>query len=116
MLPPASSVLFTPRAPRRTRGLHSARNVQEQIQQALEELAFHSAQQADDPGGAGEAVRQLHTLFSQLSRQAPQSVEAFVDQLQQPRSGEPARASRLSSLLYERWLEGLRTRWNVLAE
>ncbi|WFD37050.1 hypothetical protein MCUN1_003942 [Malassezia cuniculi] len=113
MLPPANSVLFTPRAPRRARG---SRGAQECIQQALEELAFHAGQQADDPAAASDAVRQLHTLFSQLGRQAPESLDAFVTQLQRPRSGEPSQASRLSSLLYDRWLEGLRTRWNVFAE
>lgn len=112
MLPPASTVLYTPRARQAPRA-HG--NTQERIQKALEELAYHAAH-AEDAAAAAESVRELHAVFSQLGRQAPASLDAFVARLERVSSGdgEPARASRLAALLYDRWLEGLRARWNVV--
>ena len=65
-----------------------------------------------------DVVQQLRTLLSQLERQNPESFEKFVSLLSDKRVAQPmpATASKLSALLYKRWLEGLRGRWNVLDE
>lgn len=65
-----------------------------------------------------DVVQQLRTLLSQLERQSPESFDTFVSLLGDKPAAQPmpAMSSKLGALLYKRWLEGLRGRWNVLDE
>lgn len=91
------------------------------IQFTLEQLAYQAGQDAENMAASG-MVHQLHGLLSQMGRHCPEYLDQFVDMVSDgtPRESEvpriPAARSRLSMLLYEQWLEGLRTRWNVLDE
>jgi len=93
---------------------------QNRIQLALEQLAFQAGQDPDEASTLRSLVHQLHALLSQVGRQRPEYLEQLVDMLKDgtAREGDaprvPAAHSRLASLLYERWLEGLRGRWDVL--
>lgn len=96
-------------------------SAQTRIQFALEQLAFQAGQDPDDDASTLRSlVHQMHALFSQVGRQRPDYLELLVDVLADGAAREgnmpriPAAHSRLASLLYERWLEGLRGRWNVL--
>lgn len=127
----------TPRSPRRVasptktsgRASHSpvrlmaeqrTIHVQSRVQLALEQLAFQAGQEPDEASTLRPLVHQLHALLSQLGRQRPEYLEQLVDMLADGETRDsslprmPAAHSRLASLLYGRWLEGLRGRWDVL--
>lgn len=95
-------------------------SAQSRIQLALEQLAFQAGQDPDEASTLRSVVHQLHALLSQMGRQRPEFLEQLVDMLADgtAREGDaprmPAAHSRLALLLYERWLEGLRGRWDVL--
>lgn len=89
------------------------------IQLALEQLAYLAGQDVSELAPVA-LVHQLHGLLSQLGRYTPEYLDMLVDILTDPtaRGGEaphiPAARSRLASLLFERWHEALRSRWDVL--
>ena len=97
--------------------------LQPRVQAALEQLAYSAGHQAHEGDSASSLVYQLRSNLSQLGRHNPELLDQFVELLggspqgglpSFPDSPPPAAASRLSLLLYERWLEGLRGRWNSL--
>ncbi|PKI84428.1 hypothetical protein MVES1_001912 [Malassezia vespertilionis] len=104
----------SPRAP--VQSLARAPSSQTRVQAALEQLAYQAGQDAEQDGAG--MLYELQGLLSQLGRQHPAYLDQFVLALGHPRAGSavrtPAAASRLASLLYGRWLEGLRARWDVL--
>ena len=89
------------------------------IQLALEQLAYLAGQDVSELAPVA-LVHQLHGLLSQLGRYTPEYLDMLVDILMDPtaRGGDapriPAARSRLASLLFERWHEALRSRWDVL--
>lgn len=89
------------------------------IQRALEQLAFLAGQDASELAPVA-LVHQMHTLFTQLGRHTPEYLDMLVDTLTDPSPREmdapriPAARTRLASLLYERWHDALRSRWDVL--
>lgn len=109
-------------SPRRTPRAHAsprarrAESAQTRIQAALEQLVYQAGQDAGAADTPTTQLYQLHGLLSHMGRQSPEYLEQFVELLCAPRapSRAPAAASRLAGLLYDRWLEGLRARWQVL--
>ena len=100
--------------------LHRPMTTQSHVQQVLEQLAYQAGQDTESDT-ASTLIHQLHSLLSHMGRQCPEYLEQFIAMLgdqtplrdvDAPRI--PAARSRLASLLYARWLEGLRSRWNVL--
>lgn len=112
---PHGSPRRTPRAPTSPR-LRRAEAAQTRVQAALEQLAYQAGQDAGAADTPTTQLYQLHGLLSHMGRQNPEYLEQFVDLLCAPRmpTRAPAAASRLAGLLYDRWLEGLRARWQVL--
>ena len=105
-------------SPSRSPG-HARSRAQRQVQSALGQLADPAGQSGREAAPSA-LLLQLRGLLSQLERQSPDYLDQFVELLgsgavrdyDAPRV--PAAASRLAALLYERWLEGLQGRWNVL--
>lgn len=112
---PHGSPRRTPRAPTSPR-LRRTETAQTRVQAALEQLAYQAGQDAGAADTPTTQLYQLHGLLSHMGRQNPEYLEQFVDLLCAPRmpTRPPAAASRLAGLLYDRWLEGLRARWQVL--
>ncbi|WFD31029.1 hypothetical protein MSPP1_002058 [Malassezia sp. CBS 17886] len=122
---PSQSTRATPSSPHRRRPASgsaplpraaSFSHTQHRVQSALECLAYQAGQASDDAPTA--LLHQLQGLLAQLGRQAPSYLDEFVGLLGDgvPQRGTPATASQLATLLYERWVEGLKGRWDALEE